>query len=302
MGDSSNLVLDPDLDAFYLMQTAVIEGPGLVDALARARDAGAAAGAGATAAAALRTLAEAASVARVGADRQRTGLARASASNAALESPLGAASKLARIAAALDDAGRLLTPGGDRPADWWASATAGLEASYALNAASMKLLDGLLVARIDRLQGDRLAKLGFAGACVALAFYMLVAVYLVLQGGLRTLSDHIVRLAAGDFSARPYPWGQDEVAVALNRLRESLAAMSDTMRAVTARASQVSAAAAEIASGNSDLSSRTEQSAAAIDALANTMDAVARRVGENVDALGDADSAMSDLLASVRES
>jgi hypothetical protein len=37
VGDSSNLVLDPDLDALYLMQTSVIEGPGLVGALARSR-------------------------------------------------------------------------------------------------------------------------------------------------------------------------------------------------------------------------------------------------------------------------
>jgi methyl-accepting chemotaxis protein len=282
----------------------VIEGPGLVDALARARDAGAAlSGAtGAAAAAPLRALAEASSVARVGADRQRTGLGRATASNAALEAPLGAGAKLDLVVAALDEAGRMMTGGGERSAQWWAAATAGLEASYALNAASMKLLDGLLVARIDRLEADRLEKLGFAAGCIALAFYLLLAMYMVLQGGLRTLSDHIVRLAGGDFSARPYPWGQDEVANALNRLRESLAAMSDTMRAVHARASQVSAAAAEIASGNNDLSARTEQSAAAIDALAGTMDAVARRVGENVEALGGADAAMAELLGAVRQS
>jgi methyl-accepting chemotaxis protein len=303
VGDSSNLVLDPDLDAFYLMQTSVIEGPGLVDALARTRDAGVAlAGAqGAATAAPLRALAEAGSVARVGADRQRTGLARASASNAALEAPLGAVAKLDAVVGSLDAAARAMT-GSERPADAWASATAGLEASYALNAEAMKQLDGLLVARIERLQGDRFAKLGFAAGCILLAFYLLFAMYLVLQGGLRTLSDHIIRLAGGDFSARPYPWGQDEVATALNRLRESLAAMSDTMRAVHLRATQVSGAAAEIASGNVDLSARTEQSAAAIDALANSMDAVARRVGENVGELGQADASMAELLDAVRQS
>jgi len=305
VGDSSNLVLDPDLDAFYLMQTSVIEGPGLVDALARSRDAGLllAAAAAEAKAAPLRALAAAASVARVGADRQKTGLGRATASNADLEKPLGATAKLAVVGTALDAVDAMVTQGAAPKADvWWTTASEGLQASYALNAASMNLLDGLLTARIERLSADRLQKLGFSFACVSLAFYLLLAMYTVLQGGLRTLSDHIVRLSGGDFSARPYPWGQDEVASALNRLRESLQSMSGAMRAVYERAEQVSTSAQEISTGNSDLSARTEQSAASIEAVANNMDAVSRQVGDNVEALGEADTAMNELLRAVRES
>jgi methyl-accepting chemotaxis protein len=305
VGDSSNLVLDPDLDAFYLMQTSVIEGPGLVDALARSRDAGLVLAAAAADAKAVpvRALASAASVARVGAERQKTGLGRATASNAELDKPLGATAKLAVVATVLDGVDSMVTQGIAPKADaWWTTASDGLQASYALNAASMTLLDGLLSARIDRLSTDRLEKLGFTLACVIVAMYLLMAMYTVLQGGLRTLSDHIVRLSGGDFSARPYPWGQDEVAAALNRLRESLQAMSSAMRAVYERAEQVSTSAQEISSGNSDLSARTEQSAASIEAVANNMDAVSRQVGDNVDALGEADTAMSELLRAVRES
>jgi methyl-accepting chemotaxis protein len=304
VGDSSNLVLDPDLDAFYLMKSSVIEGPGLADALARVRDAAAAASgaSGETASRALRELAEAAGIARVGAERQRVGLARAAASNAALEAPLDAASRLDAVGRALDGAARLLSSGAQRDADGWRVATEALDASYALNVGALALLDGLLQARIERLSGDRLEKLGFAAGCTALAFYLLYALYLVLQGGLRALSERIVRLSDGDFSARPFPWGEDEVVRALERLRESLAATGETMRAVRTRASQVSEVAAEIAEGNQDLSNRTEQSAAAIDALAGSMDEVARRVGENVDALGAADEALAGLVGSVRES
>jgi methyl-accepting chemotaxis protein len=305
VGDSSNLVLDPDLDAFYLMTTSVIEGPGLADALARSRDAGLAlaAASGDTASLLERALASAASVARVGADRQKSGLARATGSNAELEAPLGAAPRLAAIGTVLDAIDRTLKAH-DKPKaeEWWKTTTEGLEASYALNAASMSLLDGLLKARIERLEADRYQKLGFAGGCIVVAFYLLFAMYNVLQGGLQTLSDHIVRLADGDFSARPYPWGQDEVAAALHKLRESLQSMSGAMRAVYERAEQVSHAAREISSGNSDLSARTEQSAASIEAVANNMDAVARLVGDNVSALDQADAAMSELLQAVRES
>ncbi|MFM1989136.1 MAG: hypothetical protein RJA99_2093 [Pseudomonadota bacterium] len=305
VGDSSNLVLDPDLDAFYLMTTSVIEGPGLVDALARSRDTGLALAAASGDAAGVhqRALASAASVARVGADRQKSGLGRATGSNAELEAPLAAAPKLAAIGAVLESIDRTLNAHEKPKADdWWKTTTEGLAASYALNAASMTQLDGLLQARIDRLAADRQQKLGFAAGCIVVAFYLLFAMYNVLQGGLRALSDHIVRLADGDFSARPYPWGQDEVASALHKLRESLQSMSAAMRAVYERAEQVSHAAREISTGNSDLSVRTEQSAASIEAVANNMDAVARLVGDNVASLDQADAAMGELLQAVRES
>ena len=306
VGDSSNLVLDPDLDAFYLMQTSVIEGPGLTDALARMRDSGAeliAAGGAERAATTLRALASSASVARVGVERQKSGLGRATQSNAALAKPLSAESRLTAITAALDAVDGMLGQAAKmEAAQWWTLTSAGLDASVALNAASMKALDGLLVARIDRLQGDRIEKLGFVLGCVIVAVYLVLAMYRVLQGGLSTLSEHIVRLSAGDFSARPYPWGQDEVANALHRLRESLASMSEAMRAVYQRAEAVSHSAREIASGNADLSVRTEHSAASIEAVAHNMDAVSRQVAENVDALGDADSAMAELAKAVRES
>jgi methyl-accepting chemotaxis protein len=304
VGDSSNLVLDPDLDSFYLMQTAVIEGPGLADAIARVRDAGAALGSagGEARAMALRRLAEAAGVARVGVDRQRAGLARAIAANGALQQALDAGGRLDAVDRSLDAALQLLGSGAARDAGLWRDATAGLDASYALNTAALAQLDALLEARIERLRSDRLEKLGFAAGCTALAFYLLYALYLVLQGGLRALSDRIVDLADGDFVERSVPGGEAEVVRALDRLRESLAATGETMQAVQARAGQVSSAAAEIAAGNQDLSQRTEQSAAAIDALAGTMDEVARRVGENVEALGEADAAMATLVEAVSQS
>ena len=307
VGDSSNLVLDPDLDSFYLMQTSVIEGPNLIEALARLRQAGADLAAGgddARQAAAARALAAQASVVALGIERQRVGLGRATQYNAALAAPLGAEAKLARVASLLDGPVEKLQASGARiaAADWWAQASAALEASTALNEAAMAQLVVLLDARIDRLQRDRLAKLAFATASVLVALYLLAAMYRVLQGGLGVLSDHIVRLAQGDFSARPYPWGQDEVANALHKLRESLVSMSATMREVYERAEQVSGSAREIATGNGDLSSRTEHSAASLETVTGHMDALSKQVAENVDALESADTALGELVKAVRES
>jgi methyl-accepting chemotaxis protein len=304
IGDSSGLVLDPDLDSFYLMQAAVIDGPGIVDALARLRQAGAALPASANEATVVRALAAPAEMARLGIERQRAGLGRAIASTPDLAEPLGLTARLAPIAAQLAavDARVQGSVAAPTAAQWWTDSTAALEAAITLNNACLSTLDKLLTARIERLQSERFTRLIIALASVLPALYLLSAMYSVLQGGLRLLGSHIVRLADGDFSARPTPWGQDEVATALNRLRDSLQAMSDAMRAVHDRAQEVSYSAREIANGNLDLSSRTERSVASLDALTVNMQAVSVQVADNVDALSHADSAMGDLVGSVRDS
>jgi len=304
IGDSSGLVLDPDLDSFYLMQAAVIDGPGIVDALARLRQAGAALPPNANEAALVRALAAPAEMARLGIDRQRAGLGRAIANTPDLSGPLGLTERLAPIASQLAavDARVQGNAGAPTAAQWWIDSTAALEAAIALNDTCLSSLDMLLASRIERLQSERFTRLIIALVSLLPALYLLFAMYSVLQGGLRLLGIHIVRLADGDFSARPMPWGQDEVAMAVNRLRESLQAMSDAMRAVHERAQEVSYSAREIANGNVDLSSRTEQSVASLDALTVNMQAVSVQVADNVDALSHADRAMGDLVGSVRES
>jgi methyl-accepting chemotaxis protein len=304
IGDSSGLVLDPDLDSFYLMQAAVIDGPGIVDALARLRQAGAALPPNANEATVVRALAAPAEMARLGIDRQRAGLGRAIANTPDLSGPLGLTARLAPIASQLAAVDARVQGNGAAPtsAQWWSDSTAALEAAITLSDTCLSTLDRLLASRIERLQSERFTRLIIALISLLPALYLLSAMYSVLQGGLRLLGIHIVRLADGDFSARPTPWGQDEVAMALNRLRESLQAMSDAMRAVHDRAQEVSYSAREIANGNVDLSSRTERSVASLDALTVNMQAVSVQVADNVDALSQADRAMGDLVGSVRES
>jgi methyl-accepting chemotaxis protein len=176
-----------------------------------------------------------------------------------------------------------------------------MTSATALNAAAMTSLDGLLKARIDRLESERTSRLAIAAAGLVLALYLLAALYAALQGSLKALGDQIVRLAQGDFSEEAVKARRDAVAESLDTLRDSLRSVSDTMKAVYERAEQVSGSAREIATGNSDLSSRTEHSAASIEAVASNMDAVSRRVVENVEALGRADSEMAGLVRAVQE-
>jgi len=303
VGDASNLVLDPDLDSFYAMQASVIDGPVILDAIGRASQAGARDAASAAGQAS--ALAASAAVVRLGIERQEAGLSRAVAHNPALGQPLAVSTRVAPIGEWLQVVEARLKPGTERPVapEWFAASTRALEAAQALGASANDALDGLLVARIDRLHGERTLRMAIAGGGLMLALYLLAAMYAVLQGGLKVLGEEIVRLADGDFSEHSgqKAHARDPVAQALDTLRQSLRTVSDTLRSVHERAEQVSGSAREIATGNSDLSARTEHSAASIEAVASNMDAVSRRVSENVSTLGRADSEMSELVRAVRE-
>lgn len=303
VGDASNLVLDPDLDSFYAMQASVIDGPVILDAIGRASQAGARDAASAAGQAS--ALAASAAVVRLGIERQEAGLSRAVAHNPALGQPLAVSTRVAPIGEWLQTVEARLKPGTEQPVaqEWFAASTRALEAAQALGASANDALDGLLVARIDRLHGERTLRMAIAGGGLMLALYLLAAMYAVLQGGLKALGEDIVRLADGDFSEHSgqKAHARDPVAQALDTLRQSLRTVSDTLHSVHERAEQVSGSAREIATGNSDLSARTEHSAASIEAVASNMDAVSRRVSENVSALGRADSEMSELVRAVRE-
>jgi len=304
VGDASNLVLDPDLDSFYAMQAAVIDGPGILSAIGRLYQAGIEQGQPQLAASATPAMAASAAVIRLGVARQEAGLARAVAQNPSLAQGLSVTSRLQPVVRLLESADAQLKPGAPAvvTAQWVEASRGALDAIQGLNAASADALEGLLVARIARLHNERTLRMAIAAGGLVLALYLLISMYSVLQAGLKALGHNIVRLADGDFSERTLPGDErDPVAQALETLRVSLHSVNDTLKTVYTRAEQVSGSAREIATGNSDLSARTEHSAASIEAVAANMDAVSRRVAENVAALGRADSELTGLVQAVRE-
>ncbi len=131
----------------------------------------------------------------------------------------------------------------------------------------LKLLSEQLDSAEDRLWHQRWVMGASVAALVALAVYLLLAFYRVMQGGLRMLSTQVARMASGDLSARPQPWGNDEVAQALSSLGASLAKLGDLFAAVRQGVAAVSHASREIASGNHDLTRRTDRSGQAIDQI-----------------------------------
>jgi methyl-accepting chemotaxis protein len=160
---------------------------------------------------------------------------------------------------------------------------------------SLSLLDKALAQRIDRIAAQRTAVAWTVAAGLAMALYLLMSFYRVMNGGLVLLRRQVAMMASGDLSARPRPWGNDEVASALSSLGASLARLADLFAAVRQGVAAASQASHAIASGTSDLTERTERNAAG---LAQIMDGVTRYIdqldecGRRVDIAVDAVQAM----------
>ena len=118
--------------------------------------------------------------------------------------------------------------------------------------------------------------------CLALAVYVLLSFYRVIDGGLLQLKGQVGRMASGDLSARPAPWGRDEVAQAMHSLGESLARLADLFAVVRQGVAAASHASREIAGGNQDLARRTSVSAQSIEQI---LQGVGRYI-EQLDACG----------------
>lgn len=127
------------------------------------------------------------------------------------------------------------------------------------------------------------------------AWYLLMSFYRVMNGGLIMLRRQVAQMATGDLSARPRPWGKDEVAMALSSLSVSLARLADLFEAVRQGVAAVAQASHAIASGTADVNSRTERHAAG---LVQIMDGVTRYIdqldecGRRVDAAVEAVQAL----------
>ena len=149
--------------------------------------------------------------------------------------------------------------------------------------------------------GGTVAMLAGLAASLAVAFYLLMSLHRVVGGGLEQLRALVDQIAEGDLSARPQPWGQDELAEAMVAMRASLSRLAALFAEVRQGVGAVSHASQEIAGRNSHLAQRNGQS---VDAIAQITEGVTRYVeqlqacGRRVDAAADTVDAMR--LASLR--
>lgn len=155
---------------------------------------------------------------------------------------------------------------------------AAVDRQYALNAQILTRLDAQLQARIAQLQWEFFIKLGLSSLSITMAFYMMLAFYKVMMGGLREVSGHLEEIAKGNLASAPTPWGSDEAAQLMITMGQMVSSLQRIARVTLDGASQVNTASEEIASASNDLSRRTEANAASLEQTASAMEQISATV------------------------
>ena len=222
IGDNSNLVLDPDIDSFYLMDAMLLSMPQLAEDLGQLWGWGtySLAHAGMSKAESNRYLVWSAGV-ETATKQSRAFLERALAANPALKSSLQL-TLLDEVAAFRDvakDAELLLQQKNLTPAQYYDKGQAAVLGLMSFYDTGLPALDGLLAQRMQGMQ-QRLNLIAVvAAAALALAAYLFYSFFLLTRGGQRLVSRHLQEIAEGDLSHPPgEPFGTDETAQVVTSL------------------------------------------------------------------------------------
>ncbi len=281
--DRSGLVLDPDADSFYIINSMVLVMPSLAENLGQTWGWG-------TYAIARSQLKQAEVspqdmkrytvwVAQAEAFAGETGrfMERSIAFNPQLKvkldlQPLEAAKAYLAYASDLD---KLLADDKLTPTAFFERGEAAFKQLSRMDDSVLPVLDKLLADRIDRLQQRLVLLASVVVVFVLLAAYFFYCFFLVTRGGLRLISQHLNEMASGDLRKAPEkPWGKDEPAAVIVDLRHTYDSLYNLIRNVGHSARELNNTAEEISSASLNLSARTEATAASLEQQAAAMEQI----------------------------
>ena len=278
---SSSLALDPESESYYLMLAGMGELPMQIAHAAQLPGVGAMALAdGALGVDERVELTRLATLYLDADERVESALAAAYKSDASLEKRIPMAEADAASQAMLDvlKARVLGSESKISSEDWTQQSSRAVDAQFALQAALMDELDGLLAARESRLTRSLLLRLAVCAVFVLLGAYLFHSFFLVMHGGLHEVRRHMKAMTTGDLTQSPQPWGKDELA----HLMSSMSEMQESLRLMVARvrasSDDIVHSSTEISEGAMDLSARTEQTAASLEETASAMEQISATV------------------------
>ena len=281
--DDSNLVLDPDLDSLYTIMAVFVNLTKASEDLGQLWGWGtfAVAKGGLESPEQYRRYAIWSAKAGAGIEDALAAFQRATQANPALAAQLdlrGLAVAQQFAALAADPAEMIKAALG--PDEIFKAGQTALQAYFGTYSTALPAIDGLLLRRLDGLETRRNVRMALALAALALAAYLFACFSKVIDGGLNEVAQHLDRIAAGDLTQSPRPWGKDEAAA----LMGSLTRMQDAMRAIVLEVRESSdaivLASSEIAVGSGDLSHRTERAAAELQQTAASLDQITATLGQ----------------------
>jgi methyl-accepting chemotaxis protein len=157
-----------------------------------------------------------------------------------------------------------------------------------------------LEAAITGLERDRwlvgllvLSALGVGG-------YLFRCYYLVMQGGMKVVADHMNAIAQGDLTRLPRAWGNDEAADLLRSLAAMHAALREVVGQVRDGSDAVVLASREISGGSTDLANRTANTASMLEASVSSIGQITAMVNSTAERSHEGAAMAADNVAVAR--
>ncbi|BCO29389.1 hypothetical protein MIZ03_4312 [Rhodoferax lithotrophicus] len=288
IGDNSNLVLDPDVDSFYMINTMALTMPGLAEDLGQLWGWGvfALAKTSLSVSEEKRYAVWAAGVSN-GITNARSYLNRSFAVNPSLKDKLdmGIWDDIQVFHNAAQDPQKLLSQKQFTATQFYDNGQMAVVRLQSFYDKGLKVLDELLLARYQAMQ-QRLMMAGGVGAvALLLAAYLFYSFFLVTSRGLQQVNKHLQKIAEGDLSDPPEtPVERDEPAQVLNALRHVQAVLGQFQSAQAELARQHEAGALDFKMSSQGLPGAYAEMAQSINALVQSHIAVKMQVVEVVSA------------------
>ncbi len=333
-GDTSNLILDPDLDSFYVMDALVTKVPGMLSGLADASDQAVLAEVDATQALDHRidlALTQGAVMSAAGAGVAGLETSYAKTTDIRLERDLArAASAAAGATEAASEGLTALVRDGEAGSVDPAAIDAAIEQAAALHGALGPALDRLIETRISGFTTSRRNVLVAATALVLVALYLFVGLLVAIRQGTgrmrarleslgrnesAELRDGLAAVAAGDLTREvaattpPIARGsRDEIGeleLAVEAIRADTAASIDRYNAMR---EQIAGMLRDIASGSEIVAAASErvahtseQNSSAVNEIAMAAGNVAQGAEQQVRSVESIRSATAEVIAATRD-
>ena len=287
IGDKSNLVLDPDVDSFYMINTMVLTMPQMMDDMAQMW------GWSTYFLASAKTMQKEISSkdmnryaawlagSEVGMKQSKAFLSRTYSANPDVESRLDMTvfDELALFVKLAKDPESLVAQDALSAEKFYETGSVALSRLMSFYDQGLPVLDTLLEARIRTIQ----TRVYFISIAVFLALltaaYFFYCFVLVTHHGLQLIRHHLAEIASGDLRKPPAaPLGTDEAAQVIADLITCYDALYALIRKVRHSARALHSASEEIASASVDLSSRTEEAGATLEQQASSMSDISSTV------------------------
>jgi methyl-accepting chemotaxis protein len=283
VANASGLVLDPDADSYYLMSIAVDLGPKL--AIAQARMAkllgNATPGESLTGLAGMQVSFISARIEEYQSSIDQA-LKRAIKVTPALTQRFKNDWKTSTVA--------MIAAADEGDSDALVKTQAALTQTLDLTDTATRVMDELLLKRIDALQHKRNMYLLFTLASLSLAAYLIGGFYLSNVRGFGALTKRMGRLAQGKLVEDYGAQGTDEIGQLIDSFEHTRAQLHNMVQRIHLASRAIASAGGEMASANLDLAKRTTDQAAIVSQTSTQINAITDAVNANLEAAASANS------------